>query len=536
MRFSYQNVNLRSGNESTLLRFTEDGTRACLLVDAGDGVDLDAALESDEYLNAILLTHAHIDHYRSLGANVRHNAPIYASPATATVLERALPEARKDNDLGDVDAVLEALEPIDDWVSILDGLEVRPVPAGHTPGAAGFLCRFRDSTRSSETPLPTDEHHVLLTGDFTLRPCAGYPPIARTYPVDIDAVFLNASTNDAVVERLNEALRTILEHAYGGSRVVVATSSLTGVHVAALLERLATTLDRSLPIRVVGQTARIYDALAFDASAIETREVFDDPSALLEQGGVTIAGPDVPTRGSAQRLLDAIRDDPAAAFVQLPAGDTEPISNANCTTRAIPLSNHPSQEAMDDFVRALAPRELVVKHASGHVLNEFQRRYDRCFTWGTDDEDVHVLYDDGWTTPPWLGDGVIERIRRKQRRLRQDRTIDAAARPRLERGAVDLEAEGVDLDAMESRFSTAVSDPYEDDCAAARSGDREPSGVDATGDEPATTGSSSSGSAEAIPARVLGDGDGKTILDLLEQTELRPGEIVDVVVSRRDDS
>lgn len=111
MRVSFQNANLRGGNESTLLRFTDGDTGAVLLVDSGAGVDLDSTLAAGEYLNGILLTHAHIDHYRTLGKNVRHNAPIYTSPATAAVLERALPEAQQDNDLGDVDAVLAALEP-----------------------------------------------------------------------------------------------------------------------------------------------------------------------------------------------------------------------------------------------------------------------------------------------------------------------------------------------------------------------------------------------------------------------------------------
>ncbi len=45
MRVSYQHANVRSGNESTLLRFTtRDRTRACVLVDCGSDVDLDSLL------------------------------------------------------------------------------------------------------------------------------------------------------------------------------------------------------------------------------------------------------------------------------------------------------------------------------------------------------------------------------------------------------------------------------------------------------------------------------------------------------------
>ncbi|WP_222913678.1 hypothetical protein [Natrinema sp. SYSU A 869] len=98
-----------------LLRFTTDnGARICVLVDAGDDVDIDSLLADDEYLNGILLTYAHIDHYRTLARNVRHNAPIDTSPATATVFEHALLEAQKDNNIGDVSTALDALDPIDD--------------------------------------------------------------------------------------------------------------------------------------------------------------------------------------------------------------------------------------------------------------------------------------------------------------------------------------------------------------------------------------------------------------------------------------
>lgn len=537
MRVSYQNANLRGGNESTLLRFTEDGTRACILVDAGDGVNLDDSLENDEYLNAILLTHAHIDHYRSLGTNLRHNAPIYVSPATAAVLEQSLPEARKDNDLGDVDAVLEALEPIENWTEILDWLAVRPVPTGHAPGASGFLIRFRDGTDATDGALPATERHILVTGDFTTRPCAGFPPLPDTYPVDIDAIFLNASTNESVVETLTESVETILERAYGGSRVVAASSSLTGVHYAVLLARIAASLERPLPVTVVGQTARVYEALGLDVPGVETHEVFDDPATVVEQGCVTVAGPDTPTHGSAKRLLLELHDDPGAVFVQLATGNADAVSNARCTTHYFEAHNHPPLEAIDDFVRGLAPTEVIIKHARGYTLNEFQRRYDSCFTWGTDDEQVHHLYDGEWLAPGWLGEATVRQIRQKQWSASQDRTIDPTISLALEQQSVDPADEGVDLETIEAMCSASVANPYEESTTAAKTDESEsvvggtdgdtvtdPSTV-STLDEPGTP----------VRARVLGDGDGETLLYLLERTELSPGELVDVSISSLDD-
>jgi putative mRNA 3-end processing factor len=546
MRVSYQHANIRSGNESTLLRFTtDDGTRACVLVDAGDDVDLDSLLADDEYLNAILLTHAHIDHYRTLARNVRHNAPIYASPATATVLEHALPEAQKDNDLGAVSDALDALEPIDDWTSILHDLEVRPVAAGHTPGAASFLVRFRDETAADG--LLNGEQHLLATGDFTTRSCAGYPGLETSYPFDIDAVLLNVSSEESYRTALNESLQTVLERAYAGSRVVVATSSLTGVHYATLLGHVTAALGRELPITAVGQAAKLYNALELDVPGVETAEVFDRTASVLEQGGVTIAGPETPASGSAARLLDAIKDEPAGVFVQIATGDAPAVSNVSCTTQYVELRNHPSIETIDEFVRDLTPTHVVIKHAMGETLNQFQRRFDHCFTWGTNDADVHRLYEDGeWQAPDWITERTATQIRTRQWEAAQNRSLDSdVSLPSARRDAVDLAREGVDLEALETVFARDSTDPYanaasESDSTAT---DTETDGsrhcdddasieadllerleaIEARLDRPAD---------ETVRARVFTDGDSEQFLQLLEQADIDAGEIVEITISR----
>jgi len=352
MRVSYQHANVTSGNESTLLRFTtDDGTRACILADAGDGVDVDSMLADDEYLNAILLTHAHIDHYRTLAKNVRHSAPVYTSPATAKLLEQTLPEATKDNDLGDISVALDALEPIDEWTPILPTLDVRPIAAGHTLGASGFILRFRDGTVSDGLLSP--EKHVLITGDFTIRPCAGFPGLETAYPFDIDCVLLNASYDESYTTALNESLDTVLERALAGSKVVVATSSLTGVQYAILLARLTATLEREVPITLVGQTAKQYIALGYDEPAVTPCEVFERPENVLDNGSVAITGPESPTTGSSSRLFTAVSDDPGALFFQLTTG-TDTTTPINPVYDAIDPIVQPSHTRDDRRRRPLA--------------------------------------------------------------------------------------------------------------------------------------------------------------------------------------
>ncbi|MGQ3414502.1 MBL fold metallo-hydrolase [Natrinema sp. LN54] len=541
MRISYQHANINSGNESTLLRFTAaDDTRTCILVDAGDGVNLDTLLADDEYLNAILLTHPHIDHYRTLATNVRHSAPIYTADTTAAILEQALPEATQDNDLGDVSAALDALEPIADWTSILNGLEVRPIAAGHTPGGAGFLVRFHDET-ATDDPLH-GEQHILISGDFTTRSCAGFPGLATSYPFDIDCLLLNVASNDSYTTSLNESIQSTLEHAYAGSRVVVAASSLTGVHYATLLGHCTEILEREVPITLVGQAAKLYDSLEYDVSGVEPIAVFDQTNEVLADGGITIAGPEMPTTGSTQRLRQAIGDDPAAAFVQLTTGDEVDPADTRCTTQAFSLSNHPSSETITDIVHDIAPKEVVIKHASGRRLKKFQQRFDRCFTWGTNDTGIHCLYENGnWQVPDWITDSTASRIQSRQWEAIQEQSLEIdAPLSRCRHGSINLEAEGVDLDALEETFSGTIEDPYsgtdpENDGSKPAESDEDDRQHDRSFEEDVlarleTIETTLERSEETVSARVLSDGADTQVLELLETADVEAGDVVDVTI------
>jgi len=47
----------------------------------------------------------------------------------------------------------------------LRDLNIKPVPAGHTPGATGFYIEFEHND---------EKETILITGDFTRRSVAGY--------------------------------------------------------------------------------------------------------------------------------------------------------------------------------------------------------------------------------------------------------------------------------------------------------------------------------------------------------------------------
>lgn len=124
MEITYQHANPGSGNESFLVRVHQDHEQRtpCLLVDAGDDVSLDGLLAKDEYLAGILLTHAHVDHYKSLGDAHRDGAPIYTSPGTGAILDDVFAEGKRHHGLENTDSLRGYVTEIDGWHDVVADL------------------------------------------------------------------------------------------------------------------------------------------------------------------------------------------------------------------------------------------------------------------------------------------------------------------------------------------------------------------------------------------------------------------------------
>ena len=460
MNVSFAHANPATSHESTLLRVSpQEGSSKVYLIDAGNGVSPDGLVGPDESLDGVFLTHAHVDHYAGLGSILSETdgdeTPLYTSPATATVLERLYTEADRYQNLGGAEPVSDALSPIEGWTALDDEVAVLPVPAGHTPGAAGYLFRIEDA-QNHETVT------VLVTGDFTDRSVAGYPGLRTPDGIEIDVVIANASTAESFEEELTGALDTVLERALGGATTLVAAGGLTGVHAAYLLGNLVTELDRRLTINLVGQAAKLYEALNYEVPSVTVHEEFADTDEVLEPGAVTIAGPEAPFQGSCKRLYGAISDDPDAVFVQFATSGTAPANDGTCASHYVELPNHPTEEAFVETVERNLPRHLILKHAHPSEAKELGSSFDNLFYWANDDPNEHLLYGDGnWYSPPWVSDSEATRIRRRNyrasgSRIPLDQPVEKLPDVPLERGSVDLEAEGIDVGTLRDRFESTI--------------------------------------------------------------------------------
>jgi len=439
VRISFQHANPDAGNESFLLRFeTGNDETLCVLVDAGHGVDLDALLEPSDRLGAIGLTHAHADHYASLADVHRDDIPIITSPATAAVLEDVLDIADAEHNVTRSVAVDDAVTPTEDWFSVAPDVEMHPVPAGHIPGATGFLVRATEGDRS---------HHLLATGDFTVRRAGGFLGFDPDGFVDIDTLFLTAATSDSFETPLTDALGTALEHAHGGAPTLVTTSGIVGPQIAYLLSALADEHGLQVSIRVVGQAAKLYEALGYDCSHVEPVPYFEDTSDCLGRGAIAVAGPDVPRERSSGRLFGVLRENPSACVVQLVGSGDEPISGGRCTIHSYELINHPTRETLVEVHDALDPRQTVITHRHGGSQREFNELSSA--VWGAGDTNEYTLFDgQQWQLPPWMDGQVVSSS--KGRSVKQFADADVLASlsvPSLDRGdEPDLEAEGIDTE------------------------------------------------------------------------------------------
>jgi putative mRNA 3-end processing factor len=561
MEIQFQHANPHSGRESVVLRI--DGLLAdqtvCVLVDAGQNVSTDDLLDedADEYLAAICLTHAHLDHYQSLGDALAHGAPVYAATDTATMLEDVFTAGTDHYDLSNTDRVLDQLEPIAEWTRIASGLRVHPVPAGHTPGAAGFLF---------EVTADDERRTILVTGDFTTRRAAGYPGFDSDLPVDVDVLVLTAATSEAFEATLTDAVGTICERVWAGSAVLATASGLTGLQLAYLLGQLADQWDERLPITLVGHAAKLYDRLDYSVPNVETTAEYADPTAVLATDGVTIAGPEVPIDGSAERLFGTIADDPGATLVQLINGGSSPVTSAACTTHDFSLSNHPTPRTIDNVVEALSPVHVVITHQQGAAANRYKDKYDS-FVWATDDTDCYTLLDEsGWTPPPWVTHSTKRRVQSGTATMGgtlgdsiTDAEIPLPSVTRLD--DVDLDAEGLDLAGLRNRLSVeARKQAHQETAVTQQSDDGQ---ADATGparaDGPATARTTADGDLDietalagidarldhiesavtdrGVDARVVDAGDGTLLLRLEDPPDdLEHGQRLRVVLPRGRDS
>lgn len=464
MRVSYQNANPRSGHESYYIKFEDRSstTTNCVLVDSGEGVDVESDLGDEEYLSAVLLTHAHADHYQTVSENVQDGAKVLMTPATASVLENVLSEASKHAGTKGIDwsEIGDAVEPVTEWYSITADVEVRPVPAGHVPGACGYLIRFEE------------DKHLFSTGDFTFDRAAGYPPLPKREleELGIDVLFLNASTSEP--GQLTESIDKILEQAVSGGHVLVTASGMTCVKYVYVLGHLIEEQGLGLTVSIAGQAAKIYEDIGYDVPNVTSYPVYESTDEILK-ADISVAGPEKPTEGSSEKIFKGIEDDSSATLVRVLGSSSRTTESAGCTVMDFERVNHPTQEKLQELVKDLNPAHTVIQH--GNTERWEGDKFDFTMTWSDNKTEHRVLYSKGdWQPPGWLDESTSEMLLQNNRsRKKPDVSgimggdeIQEMLEPEFPKieplsGKVNLGEEGIRMDEIRDRKSK-VNEPAMD--------------------------------------------------------------------------
>lgn len=467
VQVEYQNANYDHGNQSAafFFEFDHETQKEGILIDCGPGVDFDRLLDEGEYLQAVLLTHLHLDHIQSLAKIAERETPIITTRDNEVLLDQMVKMDGHRLGIDDPEVVNELIRVVEsEWEQIRDDLEVRAIPAGHAPGAVGFLIRFKDEG---------DWFHILATGDFTLHGVAGNPgfdpqlsgclrmldansPImsgelaaSADEQLSIGALLINVSIREDALDDLERGLATIVDRASDGSATLVATSALASIHVAALLDAINGELDQRIPVVLVGKAAAYYRALGWDLDTVSAIEEYEDPAELLRRGQVTIAGPEDASNGSSKVLLDtANRSAGDTTVIQFRNAGSDPLPDTSwLTSYDFDYSMHPSEEDIDTLATTVEATQTLIGHTSDkRVLKAYRERGDDwgTFVWASYGHDRYEIFDGMWLSPQWINDEVhLEEVSgRSYTHLRT--SVRGDLLPRLDREEVNLVSEGID--------------------------------------------------------------------------------------------
>jgi uncharacterized protein len=390
------------GGSSHLLDFG----RTRVLVDAGirpDGRGIIApAFQEIEGLDAVVVTHAHLDHCGALPLLVRDqpDVPIYCTPPSARLIAAALNDhAAMGGGLSGgapLSEVKRRLSPVPFGQPVKVGdARVTLTESGHILGAASVLFQTGSAT-------------VFHTGDISLEDHFSIPSARLPDIEDIDLLIMEATLADQKPQPFSESVRTMIEvinettvkregivliptYALGQAQEIILGLKHYGKEYG---------LDRNVFIYVDGSVVttseRLYaEQLGYMKPYLQhtdPRELFfgeniravanDDKARerILSNPCAIIASPVTMQGGASAFYRRRLQDDPTNAVI-LPS-NAQASYGAPCApgeeegwqVEKVNFAAHCTQEDLLDITGKLKPRQIILIHGSKRRISDLAYR------------------------------------------------------------------------------------------------------------------------------------------------------------------
>lgn len=356
-----------------------------------------------EELDAVLLTHAHLDHSGSLPRLVSHGkeVPIYALDITKHYTELLLQDTIKvakarDHNVGygnrEVNRTLENFRQIEFNVPFRVGdIEVTPIDAGHIPGSAMFHISY-------------DGVSLLYTGDFNTIESRLMSP-ARLEDIPEVDILITESTygmrehpprdrqevllRDTVMETINEG-NTVVIAGFAIGRLLEVAMALRsrGFRGNVFLDGMARksteiTMDFSNRVRSGDEMKLTVKSLFFVRDWGMRERIVRSPSVVLTTSGMLEGGPVhyyLKEKGedeSSTLILTGYQVDGSEGRKLLEEGRIEIDGEEKWVAMRVNQLNfsaHASRSGILKLIRELEPKEVVVVH--GDSTEEFARELE----------------------------------------------------------------------------------------------------------------------------------------------------------------
>ncbi|MEZ3117899.1 MBL fold metallo-hydrolase [Halobaculum sp. MBLA0147] len=396
MDIEFQPLNPGEGNQSFRLCISVLDEETEFLVDPGFGFETERVPQRS--VDGILLTHAHADHYYSIGDVAGPDTRVFTSPTTADLL----PIAYDRSSHGELRS--EWIVGLRDWVHFGNHVAIAPVPSGHAPGAVGFLIRVTGVQ---------DATTILVVGDWTPTPLGGQPPlpVSELEKLEIDILFASVATGDCDIQRsAGSTVGQMLAAAADGNRVVVPVPGPLGAQVGSQIARVSEELAIDVSTTAVGRVGKLLGATERIGAGVETVPVFGDPEDVVDEGQITLAAPADGRGGSANAVLNYVdtpdRRDGSVVY-QFPDYSSRVADVVGTPVTDARIATHPTTEAIGELIDTLQPVHTVGTHLR-RGGSEFER-FDSIF-WSAHDAEVYTLVENGqWQYPRWMGKGLHSR-------------------------------------------------------------------------------------------------------------------------------